>query len=102
MNKEEFIELVWQYEEMLNHVDYLNSQIGNCGGQCEGLDADEDEGLCPACCDVFMKVLAEEERLEKDMEYNEVMRKLKEACDEDKSGEYRRILSQIEKSTVLH
>lgn len=102
MNKEEFIDLVWRLEEMLNHVDYLNTQIGNCGGQCGGLDAEEDEGLCPACCDIFAKVLAEEERLEKDQEYNKVLRKLKEACDEDKSGEYRSILNQLEESKAFH
>lgn len=94
MNKEEFLDLVWRLEEILMQVDHLNSQIGKCPEGCEGLDAEDDEGLCPACCDTFARVLAEEERLGKDKEYNEVMAKLKEACDEDKTGQYERILRQ--------
>ncbi|MGD0886320.1 MAG: hypothetical protein ABSA46_15875 [Thermodesulfovibrionales bacterium] len=94
MNKQEFLGLVWRLEEILVHVDHLRSQIGNCGKPCEGLDAIDDDGLCLECCDTFARVLAEEERLAEDKEYNEVMRKLKEACDDDKSGVYQRVLKQ--------
>ena len=69
-------------------------RIGKCVEGCEGLDALDDEELCPECCDTFARVLAEEERLAEDKEYNEVMRKSKEACDEDKTGQYERILKQ--------
>lgn len=58
--------------------------------------------LCPSCCDAFARVLAEEERLSGDKEYNEVMRKLKEACDEDKRGQYERILKQSREGKVVH
>jgi hypothetical protein len=100
MNKEEFLDLVWKLEEMLMHVDYLRSQIGNCPEGCEGLDAEDDEGLCGTCCDTFAHVLAEEERLAEDKEYNEVMRKLREVCDDDKSGMYQRILEQSREGKV--
>lgn len=55
-------------EEILMHVDHLRTQIGNSEKQCEGLDAIDDEGLCPDCCDAFAMVLAEEERLAEDKE----------------------------------
>ncbi len=85
---------------MLVHVDYLRSQIGTCPDKCEGLDS--GEGLCPTCSDTFARVLAEEERLSEDLEYNEVMTKLKQVCDEDKSGVYQRILEQSRQGKVAH
>ena len=102
MNNQEFLDLLWQIEEMLMHVDYLRGQIGKCPEKCEGLDAVHDEGLCPACCDWFAKVQAEEERLAQNMEFNEVMEMLKRACDEDKSGQYRRLLEQSREGKVVH
>ena len=102
MNKEEFFDLVWRLEEILMRVDHLRNQVGICGEPCEGLNAEDDEGLCPACCDTFAMVLAEEERLAEDKEYNEVMRNLKEACDEDKTGRYERILRQSREGKVVH
>jgi hypothetical protein len=102
ITRKEFLDLVWQLEEMLMQLDHLRSQIGNCAEKCEGLDAMDDEGLCPSCCDTFAIVLAEEERLAEDKEYNEVMRKLKEACDEDKTGQYERILRQSREGKVIH
>lgn len=84
------------------HVDYLNSQIGKCPEGCEGMDAEDDESLCPTCCDTFAMVMAEEDRLAGDKEYNEVMRKLKEACDQDKTGRLERILKQSREGKVVH
>jgi hypothetical protein len=102
MNHEEFLNLLWRLEEMLMHVDYLRGQIGKCPEKCEGLDAEHDEGLCPVCCDWFAQVLAEEERLGQDMEFNKVMEMLKKACDEDKSGQYQRLLEQSREGKVVH
>jgi len=83
---------------MLMQSDHLRNQIGKCG---EGCDI-EDEGLCPVCCDAFEKVITEDERLAGNGEFSEVLRKLKQACDEDKSGEYQRILSHHRDSKVVH
>lgn len=54
-------------------VGHLRNQVGNCGEQCEGLDAEDDESLCPACCDAFARVLAEEERLAEGKEYSDAV-----------------------------
>jgi hypothetical protein len=102
MEQDEFLDLVWRLEELLMQVDHLRSQIGNCPDKCDGLDAEEDEGLCPACCDTFARVLAEEEGLGENREFNEVMQKLKQACEEDKSGVYERILKQSREGKVVH
>jgi hypothetical protein len=102
VNDQDFLDLVWRLEEMLIYVDDLRSQIGKCPEKCEGLDAEDDEGLCPECCDAFARVLAEEERLAEDEEYNEVMTKLRQACDEDKTGRYQRILNQSREGKVVH
>ncbi len=87
---------------MLMQVDYLRNQIGKCPDKCESSDAEHHEGLCPTCCDWFAKVLAEEERLDGDKEFNEVVRKLEEACSEDKSGTFDRILKQSREGKIVH
>jgi hypothetical protein len=102
MEQDEFLEFVWTLEEILMQLDYLRGRIGKCGNKCKGLDAVDNEGLCPDCCDWFAQVLAEEERLNGDKEFNEIMGKLKRACDEDKSGRYQRILNQCREGKIVH
>jgi len=102
ITQEEFLNLLWRLEEILMQLDYLRGQIGNCQEQCEELDAEDDDGLCPVCRDWFAQVLAEEERLEEDKEFNEVMEKLKKACEEDKSGKLQKILNQSREGKVIH
>lgn len=77
--------------------DHLQGQIGKCAGQCE-----EDEGLCPDCCEAFEKVQAEDERLAEGSELDEVLKKLRQACDEDQSGKYQRILEQSREGKVVN
>ena len=98
MNIQEFLDLVWRLEEILMQRDYLQDQIGKCGGSCD----EEDEGLCPACCEAFKRVQAEDERLAKNRELDEVLEKLHQACDEDKSGKYQRILAESREGKVVH
>lgn len=102
MNQEEFLGLLWRLEEKLIQLDSLRSQIGKCGGQCHGLDGIDDEGLCQTCSEIFAKVVAEEERLGRDMEFDQVLKKLKNACEEDKSGRYQRILEQARHGKICH
>lgn len=57
MNKEGFLDLVWRIEEIMMHRDYLQQQIGSCGGRCQGFNEPEDKGMCPDCCDAFVKLM---------------------------------------------
>jgi len=98
MNRQEFIDLVWRYDEIMMHRDHLRNQIGQCGEGCD----DEDEGLCPACCVIFEKVTAEDNRLAGNRELDAVSKKLKQACDEDRTGTYKRILEQIREVSIMH
>ena len=98
MNKEEFLDLVWRLEEMLMHSDHLRNQIGKCGGSCDI----EDEGLCPECCIAYEKVMDEDKRLAGNKVFTKVLKELKQACDENKSGEYERILSQHRDGKISH
>ncbi len=102
MNEEEFLSIVWRLEEILMQLDYFRGRIGQCEAKCESVDAEHHEGLCPTCCDWYAKVLAEEERLGEDREFHDVMDKLNKACDEDKSGRYRRILDQSREGKIIH
>jgi hypothetical protein len=102
ISQEEFLNLVWRLEEKLMQLDYLRGRIGQCPHRCEGPDAEHEEGLCPTCCDWFEKARVEETRLGQDREFNEIMEKLKQACDDDKSGTYQRILDQSRESKTIH
>jgi hypothetical protein len=102
MNKETFYDLLWRLEEILMHADHLRRQIGNCGGQCDGYDGIDDQGLCRTCCDALEKVMAEDEKLGKSKELDEVLKMLKRACDEDKTGDYKRILNHSREGKVVH
>lgn len=98
MNIQEFLDLVWKLEEILMQRDFLQNQIGNCGEGCD----EEDEGLCPDCCIAFKKVQAENMRLLEDRELDTVFRKIEQACDEDKTGMYQKILEQSREGKVVH
>lgn len=98
MNRDEFLDLAWRLDESLMEVDYLKEQIGNCGEQC-GI---EDEGLCPECCRALEKVIAEDKRLAENRELDDILKRLKKACDEDITGEYERILKQSSEGKVIH
>src|SRR5450759_1617644 len=80
MDKEEFIDLVWRLEQIMMTADLLRREVGNCGGQCEGLNGMETVDLCEPCADVFEKLLEEDDRLADTKEFNEVLEKLKQAC----------------------
>ena len=91
-----------EVEEILMQLDCFHSRIGQCEAKCESADAENDEGLCPVCCNWYSRVLAEEERLEGDKEFNGVMEKLKKVCAEDKTGRYPRILDQSRQGKIVH
>ena len=95
MNKEEFLKLAWRLEELMMKADLLRREVGNCGGQCDGLDGMETVDLCQPCSDVFEKLLEEDDKLAENKEFNDVLAKLQQACKADKSGEYDLILRQF-------
>ena len=97
MNKMEFLELVWQFDEILILRDHLQNQIDTCEQGCG-----DDEGLCPKCSETFEEVLAEDKRLNGNKELDAIMKKLKEACDGDFTGEYHRILNAPRSGGVVH
>lgn len=47
-------------------LDYFSNRVGRIGWQCEGFYSMDGEGLCPACCQAFEEVLAEETNLSED------------------------------------
>jgi len=98
MNKHEFLSLVWRLEEIMIHGDHLLNQMRQYSEGCD----DEDEGLCPACCSIFEQLRQEDERLAKNPELDEILRRLKRACDNDKTGQYKRILEQPRAGKVMH
>jgi len=102
MTKEEFLNLVWRLEELLLPLDHLRNEVGKCGGKCNGFDGIDDEGLCPTCDDAFIDVLAEDERLDMNEEFNQLLKKVKQACEEDKTGEYQRILDETREGKIFH
>jgi hypothetical protein len=78
--------------------DYFRSQIGRCGEGCD----EEDEGLCPQCLVLFKEVQAEDDKLAMNRELDAVLKKLRQACNEDKTGEFQRLLDQSRHGKVFH
>jgi hypothetical protein len=64
MNQQEFLDTVWRLEKILMHRDHLQDHIGKCRNLCD----EEDDGLCPDCCEALKRVQAEDQRLAKDRE----------------------------------
>ncbi len=98
MNRKEFLDLLWRFEEIMMQRDYLRSKIGQCGEGCD----DEDEGLCPECLVLFKEVQAEDDKLAMNMELDAVLKNLRQACAEDKTGEFQRLLDQPRNGRVFH
>lgn len=98
MDKQEFLDLVWRFEELIMKRDHLRSQIGQCGEGCD----EEDEGLCPECCEIFELVQDEDEKLARNKELDTILKQLKDACDADLTEEYQRILDHPRDCKVVH
>lgn len=98
MNKEDFLALLWSFEEIMMHRDYLRNQIDSCSQGC----GEEDEGLCPVCLELFEQVMAEDERLATNKELDAILKKLKKVCATDLTGEYQRILDKSRDGGVVH
>ena len=98
MNQQEFLCYVWSLEELLMQADHLRNQIGKCESSCDI----EEEELCPECCIIFEKLMAENKRLAKNKKLDTILKKLKLACEEDKTGEFEKILKQFREGKVVH
>ena len=97
MDKKEFLELVWRLDEILMTRDHLRNQIDTCEEGCG-----DDEGLSDRCSEIYEEILAEDKRLNANKELDVLLKKLKEACDEDNTGEFQRILNQPRFSSKAH
>ena len=97
MDKEQFFGLAMKLDEILMHRDHLRNQIDTCEEGCG-----DDQGLCPKCIILQEQLLAEADRLALNSELDAVLKKLKQACDADLTGEYQRILDQPRGSGVVH
>ena len=97
MDKKAFLELVWRLDEILMTRDHLRNQIDVCEEGCG-----EDEGLCDRCSTIYEELLVEDKRLNANKELDALLKKLKEACDEDKTGSFQRILDAPRIGGVEH
>lgn len=97
MDKREFLELMFKFQEILMHRDHFRNMIDNCPEGCGN-----DQGLCPKCIVLFEQLTDEDERLASNNELDVLLKKLKEASDADLTGEYKRILEEPRGSGVVH
>lgn len=101
MTKDEFANLLFRIEELLGEVDYWRRQIGECGGHCQGHREEDYRNLCPACSHVLEKEFEAIDKLSRNGEFNEALRKLKAAVDTDETGEFQ-IMLDIARSGTVH
>lgn len=94
MKQDAFQELAWRLEEILVTRDRWSRQVGACGGECNGYEGIDEEGLCHSCAEAYARVIAEDDKLANDEELVDVMKRLRQACDEDESGLYQKILDK--------
>jgi plasmid maintenance system killer protein len=101
METEDFANLLFKIEEMLVETDYWRRQISDCK-QCKGWSEEDCRNMCPSC----LKALAKEFEALRDAAGNEelraLIRNLKKALKDDKTGEYQRILNQSRERSLVH
>jgi hypothetical protein len=99
MDKEDFANLLFKVEEMLVEADYWRRQISDCK-QCRGWSEADYKNMCPSC----LKALAKEFEALKDVAGNEEIRalikQLRKALKDDKSGELSEIFRLAKRTTV--
>ncbi len=58
--------------------------------------------MWPESCVALERVIAEYNRLTENKELDNILKKLKRACEADKTGEYERIFKQSREGKVFH
>ncbi len=98
MTRIEFANLLFRLEEMLAEVDSYRRQINDCKF-CRGWAEEDPQNMCPSC----LKALAEEfeamKTLSTNIEFMNIMRTIKQAVEDDASGELERMMSLARRAT---
>lgn len=100
MTKQEFADLIFRLEELLMEADFWRQKIGECGGICRGSREEDYRKLCLSCSKALKGEMDAIRRLSENAEFNETMRKVKEAVDGDKTGEFKAMLDLARRATV--
>ncbi len=99
MEKMAFVKLLFKIEEMLAEIDYWRRQINDCK-KCPGWTVEDHKDLCPSCLQALCEEMEALKRLSVNSEMMENMMLLKEALDNDTTGELKGILKLARKTTV--
>lgn len=86
MNKEDFGELLVKIDDLLLDIDYWRQQITNCQ-ECQGWAAQDHHQMCPACQEALQKQMEALKKISSSTEMRNNMIALKEALEEDTTGE---------------
>lgn len=95
MTKEEFAKALFELEEMCSKLKLPLTQVGDCGGQCQGLDEDDYMDLCPQCLDAFYRETGMVRCLSNNSGFVELSRKIENALEQDTKGELAEVFSQF-------
>ena len=100
MNKEDFANILFRLEELLIEADLWRMKIGECGGQCNGSSERDYRKMCLPCSTALQKELQAIKKLADNVEFKELMSKVKEAVEGDRTGELKLMLDFARRATV--
>ncbi len=99
MDRIVFAKLLMKIEELLAETDYWRRQINDCK-KCPGWAVEDHKNLCPSCLHALYEEMEALKKLAVNSEMMECMTRLKEAIDNDKTGELKEIIRLAKKTTV--
>lgn len=93
MDKAEFENLLVRIDDLLIDVDYWRQQITDCK-ECQGWAEEDPQNMCPSCRAALEKELKALKKISANDEMRMNMTSLKEALENDTTGELVEIFRQ--------
>jgi hypothetical protein len=92
MPREQYALAHFMLHEFLIDIDLAGLQIGQCGGRCRGHAEEDVMKLCPACWNSYRSKLELIEHFTPPAEFDALLRTMREASRNDKTGELELII----------
>lgn len=93
MDGDDFIQLLLRIDDQLIDVDYWRQQIDNCQ-ECQGWAVEDHNNMCPSCRKALLKEFKALKRISCNAEMRKNLMILKEALENDTTGELVTIFKQ--------
>ena len=99
MERVAFADLLFKIEELLLDVDYWRRQINDCN-ECKGWGEEDYINMCPSCLKALYEEFEALKKVSSSAEMREALKILREALEEDTTGELAEIFRLARRTTV--